>query len=372
MRLNNSWRFRTRKYIYGLLLIFNLQGLAFAGQKCGLIEQVCASGPETRIFDGMAVYRPCWEYKTKYACIQDKVDTTCDSPIGRGCSQSTSSCVQGVTINGVFQCITENVEYVCKVANGSSSSVSDCTTQQFCIDGNCFDTGSVPDPDFAQAVTGMETLREAGVYVDESTFQLFKGLDNRCSKNVLQNCCKGSNSKASGLSNLAIAGGSAYAFDVLSGGGLKSSIVFGFDPTTFALGVAVLVVQELLKCDKEEVLLNVKRDHRLCHYVGEYCSKRINLVFTKICVQHKETFCCYNSKIARIINEAARTQLSGLSWGGPQDPACNGLTIPQFQSLDFSQIDFSEFYADIQPKGANVPNVVDQAKNKVNSYFNGP
>jgi conjugal transfer mating pair stabilization protein TraN len=42
----------------------------------------------------------------------------------------------------------------------------------------------------------------------------------------------------------------------------------------------------------------------------------------------------------------AKIQLS-LSWGTPQNPDCSGLTPDQLASLDFSTMDLSEFYADI-------------------------
>jgi conjugal transfer mating pair stabilization protein TraN len=269
----------------------------------------------------------------------------------------------------MFQCITEQREYVCKIADASSATSVDCGSQQFCVEGNCFDTGSVNDPDFAKAVTAMEVAREAGVYVDEGTFQVFKGQDNRCSKSVLTNCCKGSSHPTNGLTNLAIAGGSAYVFDVLGGAGMKSTLILGFDPVSFALSIATMVVQQMLSCDKNEVLVAVKRDHRLCHYVGEYCSRNVNLLLAKICVQHKETYCCFNSKLAKIVNDGARQQIPGLDWGTPENPSCQGISIAQFQALDFSAIDFSDFYADIKPTGPDKEAILNNAANKVKSYF---
>jgi conjugal transfer mating pair stabilization protein TraN len=352
-----------------LLLAAMLSLDAFAAKQCGIISQSCSVGPSTIVIDGMEVTRPCWQNTTDYACIEDSVSDTCGPAVAKGCTVGSTVCEQGVTINGVFQCITEQREYVCKVANASSTTMANCAGQQFCVDGNCFDTGSVPDPDFTKAVTGMEIAREAGVYIDESTFQVFKGQDNRCSKSVLKNCCKGASAPTSGLTNLAIQGGSAYLFDVLSGGGMKTSFIFGFDPTSFALSIAVMVVQQMLSCDSNEVLVAVKRDHRLCHYVGDYCSKKIKLLFASICVQHKETYCCFNSKISKIINEAARVQLPGVAWGAPENPSCQGLTIAQFQAMDLSTVDFSEFYADIKPTGPNQGDILNKAADKVNSYF---
>lgn len=357
------------RIIIFLLLAAALWPDAYAAKQCGIVSQACTSGPSTVTIDGMEVTRPCWVNTTDYACIEEAINDTCGSAIAKGCSVHSSVCQVGVTINGAFQCITEQREYQCKVAEATSATVTNCAGQQFCMEGNCFDTGSVPDPDFARAVSGMEAAREAGVYIDEATFQVFKGKDNRCSKSLLNNCCKGSSSRTNGLTNLAIASGSAYVFDVLGGPGMKSAIVFGFDPTLFALAVAHMVVRQMLACDKDEVLVAVKRDHRLCHYVGEYCSRKINLLFAKICVEHTETYCCFNSKISRVINEAARTQLPGLGWGTPESPSCQGLSIAQFQEMDLSVVDFSEFYADIKPTEPNQTEITERAAAKVKSYF---
>lgn len=76
-----------------------------------------------------------------------------------------------------------------------------------------------------------------------------------------------------------------------------------------------------------------------CHYVGSYCSKKIKFIG---CVQKKKTYCCFSSPLARIIQEQGRPQL-GKGWGDPKNPDCSGFTIDEFQKLDFSKIDFSEW-----------------------------
>lgn len=358
------------KFIFAFLACLAISVQAAPGEKCGIARKTCVAANETRLIDGMSVYRDCWEWAIEYACIQPAVTTTCDDPVARGGVLSSTSCVQGVTIDGAFECINENREYAFTKKPAGTTSELDCSGRQYCIDGNCFDVGSAPDPDFKNAVVGMEAMRQAGGYLDDNTFEVFKGQDKRCSKNVAQNCCKGTGSSLSGLTNLAIMGGSAYAFDVLGVATGRSAVFgLGFEPTTFALSIAVAVVTEMLKCDKEETLLAVKREKRLCHYVGEYCSRKLNLGFTKICISHKETYCCFNSKISRIINEAARKMLPGLGWGSAESPSCNGLTIAQFQSLDLSSIDFSEMYDDIVPKMPNPATVTATIESKTKCYF---
>jgi hypothetical protein len=86
------------------------------------------------------------------------------------------------------------------------------------------------------------------------------------------------------------------------------------------------------------------------HYIGTYCKKDIMFIG---CVQEAETYCIFNSKLARIIHEQGRMQLQTFNpngnWGSAKVPNCEGFTPEEFQMLDFSQIDLSEVFADIEP-----------------------
>lgn len=356
-----------------LALCLPILALADPGQKCGAGPRVCSGPPGTRIIDGMEVYRECWDYTVTYACIQPTVTDTCGDAAAKGGKLTSSSCLQWVSIDSSFPiCITEERQYTFETKPPSTSTKTDCGSQQFCIEGNCFDVGSSGDPDFPKAVAGMEAAREAGAYMDEGSLQLFLGQDNRCSKDVVLNCCKAKGGGGSKWTNSAVAGGSLYMYDVL-GVGVGRSPIFGlgFDPVALSLRMADKIIALMLKCDKSEALLSVKRDNRLCHYVGNYCTRKLNLLFTKICLQHKETYCCYNSKISRILNEAFQASSSGMGWGAPEAPMCSGMTIAQFQSLDLAKIDFSEFYDDIKPNLKGADGAVGDATKTVSCFFPG-
>ena len=99
----------------------------------------------------------------------------------------------------------------------------------------------------------------------------------------------------------------------------------GFDPTTLAIQIGVMILQELLSCEQSEQILAMRRGQNLCHEVGTYCSKKLKLVFTSICIEHTKSHCCYNSRLARIINEQGRGQI-GKSWGSAKNPNCSGFT----------------------------------------------
>jgi conjugal transfer mating pair stabilization protein TraN len=111
----------------------------------------------------------------------------------------------------------------------------------------------------------------------------------------------------------------------------------------------------------------------MCHYINSYCKKKWPLVG---CVQEAEVFCCFNSKLARIIQEQGRPQLKSFNpnpWGvatddGPGNADCRGFTSTEFQMLDFSKMDLSEYLGDIttQVQSAIQQNV----SGKINSYYN--
>ena len=63
----------------------------------------------------------------------------------------------------------------------------------------------------------------------------------------------------------------------------------------------------------------------------------------------EHVFCCFGTKLARILQENARGQL-GLNWDSPKHANCRGLMIDEISHLDFSKMDFSELYSDYEKK----------------------
>lgn len=83
---------------------------------------------------------------------------------------------------------------------------------------------------------------------------------------------------------------------------------------------------------------------KLCHYVGSYCSQKIPLLGK--CLKTKKTYCCFNSKISRVITEQGRVQL-GKGWGSPESPDCGGFTPEELSRMNFDKMDLSEISSDI-------------------------
>ena len=120
--------------------------------------------------------------------------------------------------------------------------------------------------------------------------------------------------------------------------------------------------------ERERILAKLRSWGKLdgqCHYVGSYCAMKV----LKICVQKKKTYCCFHSVLARIVQEQGRKQL-GISWGSPKSPNCRGFTPEEFQRLDFSKMDFSEWYEDIQKRiRENFGVFKSEVPKKVKSYY---
>ena len=142
--------------------------------------------------------------------------------------------------------------------------------------------------------------------------------------------------------------------------------------------MSLLGLVNLGKCNADEQYLAKlrewgERDGR-CHYVGEYCAEEWKLGFTKICVQKKKTYCCFSSPLARIIQEQGRQQL-GISWGDPKAPNCRGFTPEEFQKIDWSKVDFSEWInneviPNIQQNLNNtLTNTIDQIKSNIQNKY---
>lgn len=398
----------TLRLVFALLLtMLAVAATSVRAADCQKAAESCVEGPETRNIGGYPVYRECWRYRAQYSCVSQAMTDDCQPLRNRGCSQIGSSCVD---TNPQGACMLYEQTWQCRVSSGSTSTITNCGGQQFCLDGKCFDTGNAPDADFARMVTAMEVQREAGKYVDPNTLVVFQGYDNRCRKKLfgLVNCCKGAGSSSSLFSNLNLilgaggqvmgAVGSSYTYDALFVSDAPNMVLAGFEALFGAGGgssalaglvagdlsvelfvqslvpgpwtIAILAIQlsGILDCEQAEQILAMKRDNRLCHGVGSYCSSRLPII--RLCVETTESYCCFNSRLARILNEQGRSQL-GRSWGGPQSPDCSGFTVGQLQALDFSRMDLTEFYAEIAPTLPDVGAMRSRAQEKINSYY-GP
>ena len=380
----------------------------------------------------------CWARSEEYTCAGAALTNDCQALIDRGCTQVSSQCLDRLA-SGACDMSERTYSCQTSPATQTQHTVCDQRSFCQSATG-CFDTGNPADQDFGKAMASMEAAREAGVYGADQRLFKGVGEQCRKKLFGLVNCCKKGGGGAARSNNVlmsaavqgvvaggqtAINAGSKYMFDFMypqytsyieagaqamissevlftptnfqpsfgfygltfSTGTVTSGLLGGpiyslgslgsfnlyFDPYSLAAAVALQLLSELLSCEQSEQLLAMHRDSNLCVHVGSYCSSRVPILRT--CIEHTESYCCFNSRLARIINEQGRGQV-GKGWGSGESPDCSGFTTAEFERLDFSRIDMSEFIQEISSSvripsaasfGQNVQSTVQQ---RVNSYYN--
>jgi len=115
--------------------------------------------------------------------------------------------------------------------------------------------------------------------------------------------------------------------------------------------------QDYMGCTSgEKELVELKAEGK-CYRIGDgYCAKhwstgigKAKITRKEICLKYKYSYCCFSSKLARIINEQGRPQIDK-DWGSSKSPECKGFTPQEFEKLDFSKIDLSEYLDEIKEK----------------------
>ncbi|ABC65050.1 conjugal transfer protein TraN [Erythrobacter litoralis] len=293
---------------------------------CALETEICTdSFPQTRIIDGVSVSRSCWEWQRSYSCVTRSAASDCAEIEDQGtCRFLREECLTDGT-----PCETWERIYECPLPAGDTGTTQYvCDGDVYCIDGSCETIERNANDEFKDAVTALHAMDEARGAFDPDTLTLFRGTRNTCSSKVfgVLNCCKGKG--------------------------------FPLIP-----GISLLVA---LGCDREEVLLHERDAQGLCAYAGTYCSKK----FLGVCLTKKKAYCCFESKLSRILQEQGRKQLPK-PWDKPREEQCEGFTLDEFAQLDLSQMDFSEVYAEFT-EAARLPDELETSvliQQKIEDYY---
>lgn len=253
---------------------------------------------ETRMIQGEALQRDHFEEHFQYACFQSSPNA-CAGLREQGCYQIKSVCRE----KRGDVCILWQQTLSCPSGKQSHKSYQNSNkANPFCLTGTCADTSYEANGDLLTVMSHLQTLRDAQQDLKKLGV-IFKGNHRWCTRNCFdfRDCC-----------------GSDKGWGVEMG---------------------------LTDCDGQEIELRTLRDQNLCIQIGTYCAEK-NL---GKCTRKKTTFCCYGTKLARLIQQNARAQL-GLRLGSPESPDCNGLSAEHLSRLDFSQINFSEIFEEITRK----------------------
>jgi conjugal transfer mating pair stabilization protein TraN len=415
-----------RKFSHSIALLLIFTVSAQAAPTCVNQGKVCDDSTPCKTISGitvclagvplpsgaMALASSCWHYTTTFNCVGPTTNT-CQPLIDKGCGLINSQCVAYLS-DGVT-CSTLDETYQCVQTPASTTTSQQCGSA-FCLNGQCFTLAHPQNQDMAQVAAAMELARQAGNYQDPATMQFFKSTGNSCTDTLggLFNCCTvgapGGQSNASMMAtSAAINYGSSYVMDALGGsastapslmsqaygfvmGGGSSCMapigsspfsmmgvtvnfagtiggvppMFAFDPTSLAISLAIMIVMDLMSCTQDEQMLSLKRGNRLCIGTGSSCTMEIPII--NVCLQVTETYCCYNSILARIINEQGWAQL-----GTTLSKSCAGFTQAQLSQIDFSKMDLTEFMAQITAK-INIPATQTAMQARISSMgnANGP
>ena len=131
-----------------------------------------------------------------------------------------------------------------------------------------------------------------------------------------------------------------------------------------AYSIGKMVYDMTFACTEEDMETSLKLGFKLCHLVDIKRDKKL-LLFTK----KTNRYCCFNSILARIIHEQGRPQL-GMLWGGGNSPLyCRGFSVQELASLDFSQMDLTEYTQYITSKVELTPEEIENISNSVKAKF---
>lgn len=126
-----------------------------------------------------------------------------------------------------------------------------------------------------------------------------------------------------------LGGGEAFAGEML--GTLMAAYT--------AVMVVVMIIQMIYACEQPEFELAAKKQLKVCKDLGTYCAGTSIL---GLCLLRKESYCCYNSPLARILNEQIKPQL-GMDFGSPQNPDCSGIKVEDLNRIDWSRVNLDEW-----------------------------
>lgn len=293
----------------------------------------------------------------------------------------------GVESNDVNQCnATCSETQVCSVEKSFSCPLSDSGNQYACINldaSNNSDNFVCAKPACGQYSNNhQDNETDTGIYIDDGDYDedgmclgqvmIFGGRAMDCRtpgiSSAYQDCCAKDDGEIYYDSMGSLMDSYSYmeaittayeaavvAYNAYSAGATAAEaataasdfLATSFDPTTMAITVAVMLIMNYLEkaCPPDDIETAIMDASGFCVDLGLVCSKK----WFGNCVQEVKVKCCFSSKLARIIHQQGRPQL-GLDFGTADEPNCRGFDAEEFQSLDFSKIDLSDYYDDLRKK----------------------
>lgn len=247
----------------------------------------------------------CWRFTDTYRLQKEDVGSCGTLANNPACTVAEHACAfndeQGA-------CLRERVTYSCETR--TTGTVMICGGETFCLDGECERAQQGKNNDFAPVVSALAALAAAGKDVADLNgvnVRAFTGSAKFCKMAAagFSNCCKDS----------------GWGQDV---------------------GIA--------SCSTEEKALGKAKEKQLTVSVGEFCSKKV----LGVCLEKKRGYCQFDSKLAQIVQQQGRNGQLHIGFGAAKSPDCRGITQTELQQIKFDNLDFSNFFEDLQ-NNQNIP-----------------
>ena len=238
------------------------------------------------------VTRPYWQEEYIYNCGGGSIANECEALHAAGCTQIDSKCISA---KGPF-CVEYLQTFNCGKKQITSNLNLDGTKMSIGMDANMGVSDGFEAEDFGNAVAQLsmvDELQKNIVRDGEGSVLLFKGQQLSCDKDWgsdIKNCCN-----------------------------LK--------------GIFKNIIGHKCPKEVEEILAPaVIRQKRCVEVAGWQC---IAKTLGK-CRKWRKSFCCYQSRLARIFQQIAHQQL-GIGWGSAENPNCGPLDPHSFGRLNFDE-----------------------------------
>ncbi|WP_342632835.1 conjugal transfer protein TraN [Marinobacter alkaliphilus] len=308
-----------------------------------------------------------------YTCNQLESDSTCRL-------SEVESAEQMEHPLGIFTAFEDRV-YSCRVEadieDNYTEDVLDCGDSGLfrCIEDNCFEFDREADPGFAEAMARLAIVNSLPDDMvcsdpdDMNTCQFFGGREFDCSYGVgiarlLYGCCPGKEALLNPFSGIYSAAevmtkSLEMVYDrveknVVDASGYVGAVGQGGTQLATSNAKAFLKINQAIldavpgwlvnQCDSGASLImdhaKNEPDVEVMHYGGSYCSERIRLGFTDVCVSRRQHYCVYNTPFAKIVMDAAAPQYDIHRRKGRSSDFmdCRGITIEEVRTLDWSNV----------------------------------
>lgn len=270
---------------------------------CQLLYSQITKGAETRVIQERRVYRDAWGRALFFSCGNTLQQSPCSRLREQGGVIISKRCLRTTSFG---EC--DEWEKTYDLGGIAAHQKTKINFEQDAIWGLDEQSQVVYERnmEFGDVVSSLLVVSDISEnltpeFADESSTSIFNGTPKRCKRslmnNVLYDCCK----KMKGLA-------------------LKA---------------------QLAQCDQEEWDLAENREMGKCHYIGV---RERKMGFEK---QH--VYCCFPTKLSRVIHEEGRKQLQ-IEWGDAESPICRGFNLSELQQLNFSIMDFSEVIEELGEK----------------------